>query len=734
MRFLLLTFVFLVAGALQGASDHLAAVRSDLQNLAIDRSQTWRVRDLELSQGGVKVYFSEGVLAFATPVGGQRIAAVFTTEEVEAGDGEIIAFPPIPAERASLARFANTPNLDEHFSSALFFFADGTAQELLKQIHAHPLHPAPDLATTIGAAFDESLRRSASEIDVRIAQSILDRHRPSSGFFYGMLAGRTLGTFDFVFQPDQPDSVVLGRINANASQRPSFQIWCAYRPRNVPEPVPAYHLSDYRIDTTIRPDLSMTSIADFDYKADADDGAVISLLLTPRMRVTAATIDGHPASVLMHDSPRTTDIRGTVIFLLVNETEMSPGSHHHVTVRYEGSVIRRTADGSYFVDDRNVWYPFMAPMLSAFDLTFHLPANLRLVSTGDLVTEDISNGERMVHRKTSQVQALAGFNIGEFTLTTSERSPYRIEVCSNAQVHPAPDLGEQAGRILQFFTSAWMPLSSHSLAITPIEGYFGQGFPGLIYLSNVSYLQERDRPQQLRNPTLDAFFSQLLLPHELAHQWWGNIVTPGDYRSNWIVEAMSNYAALQYLEQADGKAASEAILATYRADLTRARSGGELVDSYGPLTFDQRLLSNFGPGVWHDILYEKGTWIFHLLRQRLGDAAFHDFQLRVIKDFATRPIANEDLREEAARFVPTNQPDRNLTAFFDTWVYDTGIPSLAVSGGNLKVSNVPGTYSLEVPLRCGSSSVVWLRATEGETPLPRRNCSLPRASEFLFRE
>jgi hypothetical protein len=477
----------------------------------------------------------------------------------------------------------------------------------------------------------------------------------------------------------------------------------------------------------------MNSTADFDYQADSDDGSVISLYMTPRLRVTTAAIDGHPASVLMRDSPRAADVQGATSFLVVSPQELSPGSHHRVKVQYEGSIIRRTADGSYFVDDRNSWYPLITPMLTTFDLTFHCPENLRLVSTGDPISEQVVNGQRLIHRRTATAQVLAGFNLGEFSVASSEHPPYRIDICSNVHGTVESNLASQAAAILKYFSDRWMPLTGHSIAITPIEGYFGQGFPGLIYLSSISYIKEKDRPKDLRNPTFDSFFSNLLLPHELAHQWWGNVVAPADYRSNWIVEAMSNYSALQYLEQTDGKPVMDQILSGYRSDLTTPKAGGELVDSYGPVTFDQRLENNFGTGVWHDVLYEKGTWIFQMLHQRMGAAAFRDFQLRLLRDFSSRAISNEDLRQEAAHFIPASQSDRQLSAFFDTWVYDTGVPTLEIRGGNLLVSGVPDNYAVDVPLAC-STGAVWVHAISGEMPLPNKKCGLPSPTEFLFRD
>ncbi len=736
MRFVVYSFLLVLSVQ---AEDRLALVRSGLDHLALDPTATFRVRELELSEGGAKFYLSEGVLAFATPVAGKRIAAIFTTSPVEAGDAEVIALPPLSAERASLARFTTSPNLDEHFGSALLFFANDTAEILLQQIHNHPLHPAPELAESLKKDFDEVLRSSALEIEVRITQAILDRHSPANSFFYALVQGRTLGPVDFVFQPDQPDPLVFGRVatrsatpGANAAST-YFQIWTAFRPQNLAASATVYHITDYHIDATIHPDLSMSATADFDYQADADDGSVITLFLTPRLRVTQASIDDHPAAILMHDSPLSADVRGATGFLIVSPTELPPGSHHHVRLQYDGTVIRRTADGSYFVDDRNAWYPFITPMLTTFDLTFHIPENLRLVATGDPISEEVSNNQRTIHRRTAKGQAFAGFNIGEFNVALSDHPPYKIEICSNSQQSTVPDLDQQTAKILSYYTDRWMPLTLHTLSVAPIEGYFGQGFPGLIYLSNISYLREKDRPADLRNASLDSFFSRLLLPHELAHQWWGNIVTPLDYHSNWIVEAMSNYAALQYLEQTQGRRAMDSILAEYRADLLRPRQGSELVDSFGPVTFDERLATNFGIEIWHDVLYEKGTWIFHMLRERMGIDRFHEFQLSVLKDFATRPITNEDLRIEASRFLPPNQPDRQLNSFFDTWVYDTGIPTMTIKSGNLQLSQVPDAFTLDVPLNCASTTA-WVRVNSGEFPLPSHNCNLPDTGKFLYRQ
>jgi Peptidase family M1 domain len=739
-------------------------VSTALRRIAIDPAQIYRVREIQIFRGDIKIYLTEGLLAFATPVAGRPVAAVFTTAQTEGGDAEVLLLPPQRSERAAMAAFTKSPNLDEHFDSAVFFFSDDTAKELMAQIQARPIHTVaealPEFAEAAGAVL-----RSVAGLDVRLAEAILDRHQPEHGFFYGMAIGRTLGNLEVVYEPDRVEPVVAGRIAAGTgaapgeSQQPSqtFQIWTSFRPRGArafTQPTP--RIRDYRLDTTIHPDLTLASTAQFEYQADSGDGRAIALELAARLRVTGASIDGSAVEVMQHETPAqglpTGPVaRGSASFLLVAPEALTPGPHH-VEIRYQGSVIHQTSTGGYFVDERNSWYPFVDPTLATFDLTFHCPANLRLAATGELISDNVEKGIRTVHRKTAVPAAFAGFNLGEYTVSSTDSGPYRIEFFANTLTADRPSAGlpAQTAGILDYYSKRWLPLPIHSLAVSPIDGYFGQGFPGLIYLSSISYVREADRPAVLRNPRLDAFFSDMLLPHEIGHQWWGNIVTASDYRSAWMLEAMPNYAALEFLQESKGAGVRDAILSSYRQDLTqdsiREPATGDKVlrsESAGPVDFGERLLNNSGMAAWLLVVYEKGTWILHMLRERLGEEGFKTLQLHLLQRYATKPVSNEDLRLLAAELVPANQPDRTLSLFFDTWVYGTGIPKLKLrrqpGGMILTMGGVEDDFSVDVPLRCetaGKGKTVWIRASLGENPLElppgTRSCELPAATDFLF--
>ena len=332
--------------------------------------------------------------------------------------------------------------------------------------------------------------------------------------------------------------------------------------------------------------------------------------------------------------------------------------------------------------------------LALYDLTFRYPKRLTLVTAGE-VTEDRIDGDFHITRRVTPVPIrIAGFNLGDYEEATGSAPGVHIEVYGNrrleaalqprVQAPPPPEASAQTaqasgrGRLgqrsdpqhadpsvpppappppnplarlqavaadiasaLQFFSGLFGPPALKTLTVSPIPGTFGQGFPGLVYLSTLSYLDPDQRPDSERGPREQVFFSDLMEAHEVAHQWWGDMVIPAGYQDEWLSEGLANYSALMYLEKKRGVKAMEDVLEDYRDTLLKKDANGAAAESAGPITWGFRLESAGDTAAWHGITYDKGAWILHMLRRRMGDDRFLKMLAELRRRYDSRTVSTE---------------------------------------------------------------------------------------------
>ena len=271
-----------------------------------------------------------------------------------------------------------------------------------------------------------------------------------------------------------------------------------------------------------------------------------------------------------------------------------------------------------------------------------------------------------------------------------------------------------------------------NLTVSPIPGTFGQGFPGLVYLSTLAYLDPRYRPPEMQGEIQQLFYSEIMPAHETAHQWWGNVVASAGAEDDWMMEALANYSALLYLEKHKGPRAVDQLLADYRARLLSKTPDGATIESTGPIIWGERLTRSKAPAAWRVITYEKGSWILHMLRRRLGDERFLAMLGQLRKRYQFRTMTTDDLRATAAESLPPGSFDPRLEAFFEQWVYATGIPSFkmqhSVQGkgpswrvsGAITQQDAPEDFGTWVPVEIrfpkGKPLVHWVRTAQGSAP------------------
>jgi len=765
VRLVLPAVAFAAAAAAQSASDLALRIRE----AGLDPEACYRVREVHFSRGDdVRFYFTEGFLIFGKPVGGRRISAVFSSA-TDGGDAELLVMPPTRGERVSLASFTESPNLNEHFSDGLFLFTDDSAETLLAAIErAGEVRKAPERGVLLASEWHTVLANITRSFSVRLVQHLAGDWPRDRGFFYGALRGRKLGNFDVFHDPAAPDQIYLGQLKYK-DDRPFYDTWTAFPSRpfrsGARQPLPPdLILSNYRIEAVLEPNLHLRVVT----RATAKPSRPLRVLafeISEGMKITAVRVNGDPAEVFTHDSFRANLIRrlGSILFLVFPRQPVEPGRAYEVEFEHEGDVVRPAGRNVYYVGSRGNWHPRAGLDFALFDITFTYPENMDLVFPGDVKEERTEDNVRVTRRVTPVPVRLAGFNLGQYERHKSVRGNLTVHVYANRQAEPgihrrtadlipipsppspfpprgaagrrpAPDIlaipapppnpaarleqlsGEVADAFV-FLAGHFGPPALNTLHVSPIPGAFGQGFPGLVYLSTLSYLNPSDRPSAAHSSQQQLFFSEILHAHETAHQWWGNVVAADTAQDEWLMEALANYSALLVLEKKKGTRAMLSVLDQYRRQLFVQDGDGREMDAAGPIRLGPRLTSSQSPEAWRHIVYGKGSWIIHMLRRRLGDAAFYPLLAGFARRYRFQHASVRQFQEAVAEVAPKDF----VEPFFEHWVENTGIPAFTLThqfkAGRLTITVTQAEAgekaSFQVPVEVlatprGKSQIHWI--------------------------
>ncbi|MCX6619932.1 MAG: M1 family aminopeptidase [Acidobacteria bacterium] len=754
--------------AVAGCAQTAAELGSQLRALTLDPEECYRVHELNLSREDLRFYFTDGYLIFSRPVAGRIVSAVFSADN-EGGDAEVLVLPPNHGERASLANFVQSPNLSEHFRAALLLFTDGSGEELRSLIHAGEVRKSKDRGLLLADSWKSVVQNLAGSFQVRLVRDLLGTAARQEGVFFAAVTGERYGNFDLIYDPTAAEQITIGQVTFR-QERAYFDTWSGFQARSFRsgqrKPIePPFRMSNFRIEVTIDADLKVSAVTRAKLTPRGTGQRAAMLEISRRMAISGATIDGEKAEVFERESMRADLLRHDQNhgLLIVAPKPLEAGRDYELEIRHSGEVITDAGNGVYFVGARGGWYPRIASGYSSFDLTFRYPKALNLVATGEVVEERTEAEQRLTHVRSGVPIRLAGFNLGRFEKAVVRRGGYSVEIVANKFLERAlersrelpliparppsrrmpeilmpsapPPLVVRSNRLermaaeiaeaFEFMAGSLGPPPLRRLTGSPIPGSFGQGYPGLLFLSTLYYLDPEERPATVRRSPDLTLFLDLLGPHETAHQWWGNAISPASYHDDWLMEAFANYMAMLYLEKKRGTRFVDSVLDFYRRHLLEKTRDGRTLESIGPITWGTRLETSASPDAWRVITYEKGSWILHMLRRRMGDERFQALLGELVRKFRLQPFSTEALRQEAKAFLPAKSPDASLEGFFDAWIYGTGIPSLQLEctirrragafqvSGSVTQSEVNEDFSTLVPIEIqfarGKSVTHWIQ-------------------------
>jgi hypothetical protein len=743
-----------------------------LNALRLDSSAVYEVAAsdrIELHRSDVRLSFEKGKFAFLTPLNGRVTGAVFS------GRGHALAAPRDPIEKQQMARFLGAPILDQDFTNVCLRFTDDTASDLLGQLQSAKIAPLRD--TEFALPWNTVLAVMNPPPSLRILFGSLSRNLQP--YFYATVDGVTTGPFDVMIDQQRDEAVLLGQSKKSAAKS-FYDVWASYAiPGATPHPR-SFSALDYEINTSILADTSLDAKTDLRMRADRSGERILTFQLARALVVDSVTGEhGESLTYFQNEGMNLQDrnSHGSDYLYVVLQAPSERGAEFTLHFHYRGNVIENAGNGVLFVNARESWYPhYGSPAdFANYDLTMRWPRKLRLVATGTKRFEREEGEFRIGRWQTEKLVSVAGFNLGDYLSTSLASETRSVDVYANRQLErsidsrldapqltpprvpspfsaegrtsvnamtlppPAPRptdsvklLGRQIEDSIRFYETLSGPFPFEKLSVSQIPGTFGQGWPGLVYLSTYSYLPAEAQQRAGLSESGQQQFTELVPFHEVAHQWWGNVVGWDAYRDQWINEAIANYFALLFADTQKRTDHSLRVwLSRYRQQLVERPPNVDLptsesISEIGALELGSRLTSSKSPSGFEDVIYGKGAWVIHMLREMLRqpgaknpDARFFALLHTLVTKYAYRALSTSDLQHEVeAVMTPAMDLDggHSMEWFFEQWVRGTGVPRYRVeytthsSGkgyvvrGKVYQDNVPRSFLAPVPLYTGANA------------------------------
>lgn len=354
---------------------------------------------------------------------------------------------------------------------------------------------------------------------------------------------------------------------------------------------------------------------------------------------------------------------------LIISSEKLAGEKHTYTINYygipdDGLIISKNkyGDRTFFGDNwpnraRN-WVPCVDHPSDKALVTFRVtaPSHYQVIANGFLNEEtNLNNNNTFYEWKTNvaiptkvMVIGIAKFavqNLGEIN---------NIPVSS--WVYPQnKEIGfydfALTKTILDYFIENIGPYPYQKLASVQSKTAYG----GMENASNIFYPENFITGTRSKEDTM---------AHEVAHQWFGNSATEIDWPHIWLSEGFATYFADLYLEKTYGKRFFDD-----RMKMQRQKVIDFAKRQYTPVVdFETTRYEN----LINTNSYEKGAWVLHMLRKKVGDSLFWKSIQTYYDTYKLSNASTSDLRK-----IFEEVTGQDLKLFFNQWLHTAGHPKLA---------------------------------------------------------
>ncbi|WP_373479699.1 M1 family aminopeptidase [Geminocystis sp.] len=433
---------------------------------------------------------------------------------------------------------------------------------------------------------------------------------------------------------------------------------------------------------------------------------ICTITLTPvRRNITQLTLDAvdlNIESVLIDNISQPFDYDGEVI--TINLLKPTTDQDLKIAIAYSKEKPQR---GLYFItpdeyypnkpsqvwtqgedEDSRYWFPcFDYPgQLATSEIKIEVPSDYIAISNGELIKTEEKKGNKIYHWLQPQVHPtyLMTLAVGKFMEIEDKWHdvPVNYYVEKGKETEAKISMGKTP-KMIEFFSQKYgYPYPYSKYAQVCVDDFIFGG------MENTSTTILTDRCLLDEKASLDNRNTESLVAHELAHQWFGDLVVIKHWSHAWIKEGAASYAEVLWTEHEYGKDEGAYYL------LGEARNYLQEDSS----RYRRPIVTNVyreAIELYDRHLYEKGACVYHMIRGILTEELFDKFIHTFVNDNAHKTVETIDLLRAIEKAT-----GYNLSPLFDQYVFKGGHPDFKInyswdSESNLACVNIKQTQAKE---------------------------------------
>jgi hypothetical protein len=358
-------------------------------------------------------------------------------------------------------------------------------------------------------------------------------------------------------------------------------------------------------------------------------------------------------------------------FYYAGNIDASSEAGELISVNFKVKDQRGNGDRFYILNRDQNFYPNPGHHFFKSRVKISLPFPMQCLASGGLRSQQ-KIGDRTEFVFESPGTKGISLVCGNFEKLLTVPSKVPVQIYGNSKLRikdffSVADVRNYFDFLLEKFGA--LEIGALNLLLRRCQDYGGlsnQGFVVFNLMDINSLDDDLSRVRRIRNesPVVFTDVNRDNLVHELAHQWWGGVISWKSYQDQWLTEGLAQFSTLLYLQNNVSEN-------QFRKAVASAKKWVFRNNDAGPIIFGRRIANlSQDMNTYQSIIYNKAALVFMMFREILGEEEMLKRLRQVLADFKYQSLAS-------ARFIKQiSQDDRRLQKFFNGWINSRRLPEV----------------------------------------------------------